>query len=92
MSEERPERFANSAELLRFLQERAEDIERVEIPLFHPVTITDGHQKRHVANVGMLLHMINGDRPYIHIQDAELLLNDGILNRMKIKISLLQPN
>lgn len=42
------------------------------------------------GTVGMIIHMINGRcciRPY----DAELLLNDGILSRMKIKIELWHP-
>jgi hypothetical protein len=43
-----------------------------------------------VPEFRMMLCMLNDERKVIGQDDAELLLNDGILNRMKIKIEFLK--
>jgi hypothetical protein len=81
--------FGGSAELLRHFQEKSEDIEKAVIPQVSPLGLS--YMNQHVSNVpgvGMILYMIDGDRQMISREDAEILLNDGILSRMKVRIEL----
>ena len=39
-----------------------------------------------LPEVGMVLHLVDNAIRVIHYADAEILLNDGILNRMRIPI------
>ena len=73
-------------ELLRYIQERSDDIEKVVIPQ-HPYIVMrpSGEQ----VEAGLVIHLIGDDMKIIpNKQDAEAVLNDGILNRMKIRIEL----
>jgi len=88
-----PEHLGNSEAVLRFVQERSDDIVRAVIPMSSYVIemengIPTGQQ---IADVGMILVMIGGDKSLLMRQDAEIVLNDGILNRMKIVIELCPP-
>jgi hypothetical protein len=78
--------FGSSEALLRFVQERSEDIDRVEIYGPGAVLTTGGERPYRIANFIMLLHFMSGEKKMISRDDAEILLNDGILNRMRIKI------
>ena len=42
-----------------------------------------------MPNFGMILHLVKSDAKIIGREDAETVLNDGILYRMKIKIEFL---
>lgn len=72
--------------LLRYLQERSDDIEKVVVPQ-HPYIVFPTTGER--VEAGLVIHLVGGDLKIIpNKQDAEAVLNDGILNRMKIKIEL----
>ena len=90
MSDESPivEDFGNSENLLKFFKDRADDIESVSITPGPIVTIKHmGQSYGNVSGVGMIVNMTD-KRRLIKREDAELLLNDGLLNRLRIKIEL----
>jgi hypothetical protein len=84
------EQFGDSEELLAFLKEKSDDIEKAVIPQNPTLVIVDKQTRTALMEieVGMVLHMSNGHCKYIGPHDAEILLNDGILNRMRIRIEL----
>ena len=84
------QRFESSDELLRFIQEKTDDIEKAVIPQHPIISIFDPKNPAEFTEVpaGMVLHLIGGRLKIIHPADAQLILNDGILNRMRIKIEL----
>jgi hypothetical protein len=80
-----------TAELLRYLQEKSDDIEKVVIPQHPFITVYDRNNRQQAERVeaGLVVHWLNGKWTIVpNQQDAEAVLNDGILNRMKIKIEL----
>jgi hypothetical protein len=79
------EDFGSSAELLKFIQERSEDIERAEILCPGLVLTYMGQPVAPLKDFAIMLHMSDKRRMIVR-EDAEILLNDGILNRMKIRI------
>ena len=85
VSEERS--FGSSEAVLRFIQERSEDIEKAVIPQFPTIVLSDGGEPEE-REAGLVLHMLDGYMTILHPKDAELVLNDGILTRMRIKIEL----
>lgn len=90
MSDELPiaEDFGNSENLLKFFKDRADDIESVSITPGPTVTITHmGQPYGNISGVGMIVNMTD-KRRLIKREDAELLLNDGLLNRLRIRIEL----
>ena len=79
--------FRQPGNLLRYIQEKADDIEKVVIPQVPVLTVTTPHGKvLDLPEVGMVLHLVDNAIRVIHYADAEILLNDGILNRMRIPI------
>lgn len=85
-------RFATAAELLRALQERSDDFERVTIAVPNELLLTGPQGQRQVAaNVCGSVALCDGRTLLIHREDLELLLNDGILSRLKIPVSLAPP-
>jgi hypothetical protein len=85
--------FGDSQNVLRYIQEKSDDIQEVEIPLYPFGHLTqDGVPTGEVLHdVGLIVHCVKGNKLFIHKNDAELVLNDGILNRMKIPIKLRSP-
>lgn len=82
-------KFETDKELMRFIQEKSDDIEKAVIPQMHEVAFTHPDRPGGVLiKAGMILHMISGTTQIVHPEDAEMVLNDGILNRMKIRIEL----
>ena len=82
--------FGGSEGVLRYIQEKSDDIEAVVIPQFHVghIPATGNSPGVDIEDVGLVLHMVNGNQQLVQKQDAEVVLNDGILNRMRIKIYL----
>ncbi len=80
--------FGDSQRVLAFIQERSKEFEHVVIPQLPYLTLThDGIDYTNVE-VGMVLEFMGGDREFITPRDAEIVLNDGVLNRLKIQIRL----
>jgi len=92
MSGQQPEfvNFGSSEKLLTYVKERSDDIERVVIPL-SPKWLGDklGNPIAPLPSFGMALHMIDGSKKVLTREDAEILLNDGLLNRLRIRIELI---
>jgi len=85
------EDFGSSEDALRYIQEKSEDIEKAVIPQTPTLVFSEPGKPGREFEVGMVLHMINGHKKIVHPVDAELVLNDGILNRMCIPIKLIRP-
>ena len=89
--DEEPENyeFATREEILAYLREHCDDIDSVVIPVQPGIDIAgpDG-QRRRVMNVGAILKTCGGGRKAIHREDAAMLINDGVLQRLKIKCVL----
>lgn len=86
--------FGEGDGVLLYVKEKSDDIEHVVIPLFKVGSLpTDGRSPVHeYEDVGLILFMVNGDTQLIHKADAERVLNDGILNRMRIDIRIWSPS
>src|SRR5271155_201365 len=82
--------FESDEDALRFLKERADDIANVGIPVGGPVAVLHkGKTLGPFHGIGMIVFMVNGDIHLLKPSRAELILNDGFLTRMRIRISLL---
>ena len=77
------------AEFLKHLQELTDDTESVSVAIMDHVRHkkNDGSTKEY-SGVGAVLNLCDGGTRVISIEDAERLINDGVLQRMKIKIRL----
>jgi hypothetical protein len=83
--------FESDEEALEFLKGRADDIADVAIPVGGPVMIL--HQGKHLGpftSIGMIVFMVSGDIHLLHPSRAELILNDGFLHRLRIRIRFLE--
>jgi hypothetical protein len=78
--------FGAIENVLRFIQERSDDIERVVIP--QTASIRDKKTGEVIPDVGLIVWWTDGTKSLVFREAAELVLNDGILNRMKIRIEL----
>ena len=80
--------FGDSDGVLAYIKERSDDIEKAVIPQMRSIDLVgkDGV----VANIeaGLILHLCDGHKQFVTPVDAEIVLNDGILNRMRIRIEL----
>jgi hypothetical protein len=77
-----------TAGLLNYIREKADDIEKAVIPRHLSIVF---HPSEERVEAGLVLHLVSGELLIVNKkQDAEAVLNDGILNRMKIKIELLR--
>jgi hypothetical protein len=84
--------FGSSENLLRYVQEKSDDWERAVIYCTDWVQMTFPNGaatgRLPTKNLGMVLY--TSDRPVLLTKtDAAVVLNDGILNRMKIRIEIL---
>lgn len=83
------ERFSSSEALIRQLQERSDDFEGVTMMVANDLFMTGPEGQRHLAkNCCCLIKTCTGESILIHREEFETLLNDGILQRLKIPISL----
>lgn len=83
--------FEIDEEALEFLKGRADDIADVAIPVGGPLMVLhQGKQLGPFTNVGMIVFMVSGDIHLLHPSRAELILNDGFLLRMRIRIRFLE--
>ena len=87
------QQFQNSQELLHFIKEKSAAIKSAVIPRTTHLKFTkQGERTRVTKDVGMVLTMNSGGTNLIHVDDAEMVLNDGILHEMKIPISFMRDN
>lgn len=90
MSDPRIWNAGGSEGLLRFFQEKSDDIECVYVGNGQPFNMVDPTTGVSDPVDGyMLVLLCNGEYFCVATKgDAELILNDGILTRMKIRIEL----
>ncbi|HEX4142974.1 MAG TPA: hypothetical protein VHY91_05450 [Pirellulales bacterium] len=77
--------FGSVEAVVAYLKERADDIEKAVIPQSEVISIPETGEE---IPAGMVLHMVNDRTKIIMPPAAEAILNDGILNRLRIKIEL----
>ena len=79
-------RFRSSEELMAYLRETSDDMVSVTIPVQPKVDIIDpqGKRERVVRDVGAIIATSSGRSLLFHREDMQMLLNDGLLVRMKI--------
>jgi hypothetical protein len=95
MADEDPniEQFHTDEEALHFLKARADDIAWVGIPVVGPVSVLQWDQMLGpYQGMGMIVFMVSGDTHLMRPSRADLILNDGFLDRMRIKINLLMAD
>lgn len=82
--------FATSEELLKWLQERSDDFDGVSIMVANDLLISGPHGEKLLAeNCCAMIIKFNGESIMIHREELEALLNNGILQKMRIPISLI---
>ena len=77
--------------LLDYVKERSDDFDKAVI--FGPGAVfsaPDGKSGKTANSFGMIFYFVGGERKIIGKDDAEIVLNDGILHRMKVKIEFLK--
>ena len=77
--------------VLVYFEEHSEEIENVVIPLRSRQVAADPEEAAQ-DDIGMVANLVDGDQVTFSIEDAELLLNDGILARMGIPTNIKRPN
>jgi len=83
-------RFESDEEALQFLRERSDDVEGVLIPIAEVVSgkSPDG-RRSDLRSAGAILTLCSGKKIAIHPEQAVAVLNDGILTRLRIPISMM---
>lgn len=76
--------FGSNEELVKYLKARCDDIEKAVI--IAPGLVQADGRVGHLDDFQMVLHMVNGGGLRIGRNAAEMLLNDGLLNRLNIRI------
>src|SRR5258707_266560 len=82
--------FENDEEALQFPKSRADDIAEVAIPVGGPVTVLPTASPSDRTTESACVFMMSGDIHLLRSTRAELILNDGFLNRMWVQIGLLE--
>lgn len=82
----------SSAELIKHLKSRSDDIDAIWIVFDNQVTVEDATGTLETtANVAGVIHYCAGSRSMIHAVDTELILNDEGIRRLRIPFRLLLP-
>ena len=84
------ENFGSTELLIAFIKEKTDDLEKVVILPPGARLRNKGETVYVEPDFSMMLYFIDGNRKQIFRHDTEILLNDGILSRMKIKIEFLK--
>lgn len=88
---ERPEdiRFDSSEALLRYLREKSDDVDRLTIAVPEGIQFSAPNGDKLIRrNAAAVLALCSGTQLVLHRDDLEKLLNDGLLNRMKIPVNV----
>lgn len=78
----------SAKEVIDYIKARADDISNAQIACGGVITVKQENGQEIIApNAGMILVMMGGENLLVHKDDVAAVLNDGILNRMRIPIS-----
>lgn len=92
MSEFESERFASVDELLSMLRERSDDFTEIRIQVPKDILLRGPRGETKVAaDCCGSIHLCSGKSLLIHRQDLEILVNDGLLQRLRIPVRLTPP-
>lgn len=82
--------FKSTEDLIAYIKQRSDDIKEVTLSVANGLLMIgpQGDQKYFRGAVGNVMH-IGGDSFVISTEDAEALINDGILSRLRVPIRLL---
>jgi hypothetical protein len=84
-----PRRFTNVEDMRKYLQEHADSFEGVTMIVDHSMQMTaPTGQSAVIQDCCGWIRDCSGKTHLLHRDDLAMLLNDGILQRMKIPISL----
>ena len=72
-------RFGSHEALIEYVKGHFMSLQKATIPI---------GSAGHPPESGMVLHFAGGDRELLSRSDAEVLLNDGVLSRLAIRIEL----
>lgn len=79
--------FGSTENAIRYIKEKSDDIQKAIIPQSKETNIyTAGKLHMTYRHVGLVLLMMTGHQHVMGRKDAEAVLNDGILARMRIPI------
>jgi hypothetical protein len=82
--------FPTVRELFRYLEARTGTITRALIPPTNAQAPKGTDQLPSLLrNAGLVLELANGETVYLNAEDAEGILNDGILNRLHVEITFM---
>jgi len=82
--------FSSSKELLQRLQERSDDFEYVEMLVTDDMILRGpSNETRLAKNCCGFIRTCTGESLLIHREELQAILNDGVLQRMKIPIRLI---
>lgn len=80
-----PKAFRSSEELIVYLRSRVDDVQDVLIPVQSKIQVAGPEGQRHVmGRVGAWIRLCGGDSILIGREDAAMLINDGVLQRLGI--------
>ena len=84
------QRFGTPEELIAALKHKSDDMESVSVMVVNdlPIVGPQGHIAL-ASNACGLIKTCNGTSIMVHRDDLAMLLNDGILQRLRIPISLI---
>jgi len=82
--------FDSSDELFEYFREHADDIESVIVPVQDGMMLSGPQGQHHYAKgCGAMVKLVDGTSRLIHRGEAENLINDGLLQRLRVKVKLL---
>ena len=86
------DRYPSAEELLKALLERADDFEQVTIQVPKELLLSGPLGQRKIGqNICGGIKLCSGKTLFMHREDMEILLNNGILQRLKLPIVLSPP-
>jgi hypothetical protein len=90
MQHPRDKQFPSQEALIQELKSRIDDVESVVLPIAAELQVINaaGQPVRRASGAGGQIMFINGESIFIHRDDMEAMINDGIFHRMGIKIRL----
>jgi hypothetical protein len=89
MSQFEDKYFESSELLFQYFRDHADDVESVIIPVQDGMMLVGPQGQQHYAKgCGAMIKMVDGTSRLIHREEAETLINDGLLQRLRVKCKL----
>ncbi len=82
-------RFSTFGELLHYFEEHTGTIRRAMIPQTNSMAPKTTGEVTAIGGTGLVLELASGETAYLTSEDAEAILNEGILNRQQVEITFM---